>query len=61
MSIQTGVSLEKVAAASRFILGVLGRPPAGKYLQACVQLAPPVGAITTNRDQRRYPAGGNHA
>jgi isopropylmalate/homocitrate/citramalate synthase len=53
MGIQTGVSLEKVAAASRFILGVLGRPPAGRYLQACSQIAAPAGAITTNRDERR--------
>jgi isopropylmalate/homocitrate/citramalate synthase len=34
MGIETGVSLEKVAAASRFIGRVLGRPAASKALQA---------------------------
>src|SRR6185437_4249240 len=34
MGIETGVSLEGVAEASRSILGVLGRPPASKVLQA---------------------------
>ena len=35
LGIETGVDLDKVVAASRFILGRLGRAPASKYLQAC--------------------------
>jgi isopropylmalate/homocitrate/citramalate synthase len=35
LGIETGVDLDQVAAASRFILGRLGRVPASKYLQAC--------------------------
>ncbi len=35
MGIETGVSLEKVAEASRFIGSVLGRPLPSKYLQSC--------------------------
>ncbi len=35
MGIETGVDIEKVAAASRFILNVLGHAPGSKYLQAC--------------------------
>ncbi len=35
MGIETGVDIEKIAAASRFILNVLGRAPGSKYLQAC--------------------------
>jgi isopropylmalate/homocitrate/citramalate synthase len=34
MSIETGVGIEQVAEASRFITRVLGRMPASKYLQA---------------------------
>jgi isopropylmalate/homocitrate/citramalate synthase len=34
LGIETGVSLAAVAAASRFILARLGRPPASRYLQA---------------------------
>ena len=34
MGIETGVDLDGVAEASRFILGALGRPPASKRLQA---------------------------
>lgn len=34
MGIETGVDLDKVAAASSYILSVLGRSPASKYLQA---------------------------
>ncbi|MGH2388147.1 MAG: hydroxymethylglutaryl-CoA lyase [Chloroflexota bacterium] len=34
MGVETGVTLEGVAAASRYILGVLGRPSASKVLQA---------------------------
>jgi hydroxymethylglutaryl-CoA lyase len=34
MGIETGVSLREVAAASRYILDVLGRPSASKVLQA---------------------------
>jgi isopropylmalate/homocitrate/citramalate synthase len=34
MGIQTGVNLDKVAEASFFILDILGRSPASKYLQA---------------------------
>jgi isopropylmalate/homocitrate/citramalate synthase len=40
MSIETGVDLEAVSAASTFILGVLGRPPAGRYLQARLRRGP---------------------
>lgn len=36
MGIETGVDLAKVAEASKFILKVLGRPPASKYLQAYI-------------------------
>ncbi len=36
LGIETGVDLDKVVAASRFILGRLGKPPASKYLQACM-------------------------
>ena len=35
LGVETGVDLDMVAAASRFILGRLGRTPASKYLQAC--------------------------
>jgi isopropylmalate/homocitrate/citramalate synthase len=35
MGIETGVDLEKVAAASRFLEAKLGRPLASKYLQSC--------------------------
>ena len=34
MGIETGVDLAKVVCASEYILGVLGRPPDSKYLQA---------------------------
>ena len=34
LGIETGVDLEKVVAASRFIAGKLGHAPASKYLQA---------------------------
>jgi len=34
MGVETGVQLDGVAAASRYLLGVLGRPPASRYLQA---------------------------
>jgi isopropylmalate/homocitrate/citramalate synthase len=34
MGIQTGVDIDKLADASLYILGVLGKPPASKYLQA---------------------------
>jgi hypothetical protein len=34
MGIVTSVDLQKVAEASLYLLGVLGRPPASKYLQA---------------------------
>ncbi len=34
MGISTGVDIDKVAAASRFILMALGKPPVSKYLQA---------------------------
>jgi hydroxymethylglutaryl-CoA lyase len=37
LGIETGVDLDKVVAASRVILGQLGRAPASKYLQACGQ------------------------
>ena len=35
LGIETGVDPDMVTAASRFILGRLGRTPASKYLQAC--------------------------
>lgn len=34
MGIETGVDIDRVAGASRFILGILGRQPASRYLQA---------------------------
>lgn len=34
LGIETGIDLEKVVEASRFIIGVLNKPPAGRYLQA---------------------------
>lgn len=34
MGVNTSVNLEKVAQASLYILGVLGKPPASRYLQA---------------------------
>jgi isopropylmalate/homocitrate/citramalate synthase len=34
LGIETGVDLEKVVLASRFISGVLNKPPASRYLQA---------------------------
>jgi isopropylmalate/homocitrate/citramalate synthase len=34
LGIETGVDLEKVVEASRFITGVLNKPPASRYLQA---------------------------
>jgi hydroxymethylglutaryl-CoA lyase len=36
MGIQTGVDLDKVVAASRFITPLLGHPPTSKYYQAAV-------------------------
>jgi len=35
IGIATGIDLDKVVAASQFILGKLGRPGGSKYLQAC--------------------------
>ena len=35
LGIETGLDLDKVVEASRFILGKLGKPAASKYLQAC--------------------------
>ncbi len=35
LGIETGVDLDRVVAASRFIAGKLGHAPASKYLQAC--------------------------
>jgi isopropylmalate/homocitrate/citramalate synthase len=40
MSIETGVDLDAVCAASTYILGVLDRPPAGRYLQARLRRGP---------------------
>jgi hydroxymethylglutaryl-CoA lyase len=34
LGIETGVDLGKVVEASRFITGVLGKPPSSRYLQA---------------------------
>lgn len=34
MNIETGVSIDRVTAASMFVTRVLGRPPASKYVQA---------------------------
>lgn len=34
LGVETGVQLEKVVEASRFITGVLNKPPASRYLQA---------------------------
>lgn len=34
MGIETGVDIDRVAAASAYITGVLGKPPASRYLQA---------------------------
>ena len=39
LGIETGVDLDKVVAASRFIAGKLGRAPASKYLQAATAAA----------------------
>ena len=36
MGVSTGVNLERVCAASQFILGILGKPPPSKYLQAVI-------------------------
>jgi hydroxymethylglutaryl-CoA lyase len=36
MGIETGVDLDKLVAASRFIMAQLGKPPAGRYLQASI-------------------------
>jgi hypothetical protein len=35
MGISTGVDMDKVTTASRYILGVLGKAPPSRYLQAC--------------------------
>ena len=35
LGIETGVDIDKVGAASRYILDALGKPAASKYLQAC--------------------------
>jgi len=42
MGIETGVDLDKVAGASRFISGVLGHPPSSRYLAACSATIKPV-------------------
>ncbi len=41
MGITTGVDIDKMTAASAFILGVLHRAPTSRYLQASWQAAPP--------------------
>lgn len=41
MGIETGVDLAKVMDATRYILGVLNRPPASRYFQACQTAAVP--------------------
>lgn len=40
LGIETGIDLEKVAEASRFITGVLNKPPASRYLQAHLAQCP---------------------
>jgi hydroxymethylglutaryl-CoA lyase len=35
MGIETGVDLDRVVEASNYVLGVLGKAPASRYLQAC--------------------------
>lgn len=35
MGIETGVDLDRVVEASNYVLGVLGKTPASRYLQAC--------------------------
>lgn len=42
LGIETGIDLDRVVAASRFILDKLGKPGGSKYLQACA--ATPTGA-----------------
>ena len=39
LGIETGIELDQVVAASRFILDKLGRPGGSKYLQACAATA----------------------
>ena len=41
LGIETGVNLDKVVAASRFIAEKLGHAPASKYLQACAAATTP--------------------
>lgn len=41
MGVETGVDLAKVMDATRYILGVLNRPPASRYFQACQTAAVP--------------------
>ncbi len=41
MGIETGVDLGKVVEAARYILGILGRPAASRYFQACQAAAVP--------------------
>lgn len=44
MNIETGVDLEKVCDASEFILGMLGKLPPSKYLQAVRRVNPAVNS-----------------
>lgn len=39
MGIETGVDIDKVAEASRYILGVLGKAAPSRYLQACASVS----------------------
>ncbi len=41
MGVETGVDLAKVMDATRYILGVINRPPASRYFQACQTAAVP--------------------
>ncbi|MDQ6694982.1 MAG: hydroxymethylglutaryl-CoA lyase [Chloroflexota bacterium] len=41
MGVKTGVDIDKVAAASLYILDLLGKPPASKYLQAMLASCEP--------------------
>lgn len=54
MGIATGVSLERVAEASCFILGILGRAPSSKVLQA-LNATPPVPSETHTAGERAGP------
>jgi hydroxymethylglutaryl-CoA lyase len=47
MGIRTGIEIDAVANASQYILGVLGKAPASKYLQAYLSQSSRAAQVAT--------------